>query len=176
MADYQRLAVAADIEICFCDPRFPWQPGSNENTNRLLRQYLPRGTDRKSAFEDFSFTARENAACKQQATTRQAIPDGHENNHQCGSASDAIGARVVIGPSTMGRVKKGGTTSRKIEPVSFSPRENRVLATRVLASQTDDTPMTETSDASPPFQTIHCGNSTSRSINNHATDIKAFVA
>nr|WP_245307689.1 IS30 family transposase [Rhizobium altiplani] len=45
LADHQRLAIAADVEIYFCDPRSPWQRGSNENTNRLLRQYLPRATD-----------------------------------------------------------------------------------------------------------------------------------
>lgn len=45
LADHQRLAIAADVEVYFCDPRSPWQRGSNENTNRLLRQYLPRGTD-----------------------------------------------------------------------------------------------------------------------------------
>ncbi|MCS0460738.1 MULTISPECIES: IS30 family transposase [Rhizobium] len=45
LADHQRLAIAADVEIYFCDPRSLWQRGSNENTNRLLRQYLPRGTD-----------------------------------------------------------------------------------------------------------------------------------
>jgi IS30 family transposase len=45
LTDHQRLALAAEIEIYFCDPRSPWQRGSNENTNRLLRQYLPRGTD-----------------------------------------------------------------------------------------------------------------------------------
>jgi IS30 family transposase len=40
-----RLALATEVEVYFCDPRSPWQRGSNENTNRLLRQYLPRGTD-----------------------------------------------------------------------------------------------------------------------------------
>ena len=45
LAAHKRLALEADVEVYFCDPRSPWQRGSNENTNRLLRQYLPRGTD-----------------------------------------------------------------------------------------------------------------------------------
>ncbi len=43
--DHRRLKLAAEVEIYFCVPRSPWQHGSNENTNRLPRQYLPRGID-----------------------------------------------------------------------------------------------------------------------------------
>ncbi len=45
LADHQRLTLATNVDVYFCGPKSPWQRGSNENTNRLLRQYFPRGTD-----------------------------------------------------------------------------------------------------------------------------------
>lgn len=44
-AEHRRFQVETNIDVYFCDPNSPWQRGSNENTNRLLRQYFPKGTD-----------------------------------------------------------------------------------------------------------------------------------
>ena len=45
MAQHDRLKIDAAVQVYFCDPRSPWQRGTNENTNGLLRQYFPKGTD-----------------------------------------------------------------------------------------------------------------------------------
>jgi IS30 family transposase len=45
MAEYKRFTIATDVNVYFCDPQSPWQRGTNENTNRLLRQYFPKGTN-----------------------------------------------------------------------------------------------------------------------------------
>jgi IS30 family transposase len=45
MADHKRFSLDTNIKVYFCDPKSPWQRGSNENTNGLLRQYFPKGMD-----------------------------------------------------------------------------------------------------------------------------------
>jgi IS30 family transposase len=45
LADHKRFSMETDIDVYFCDPQSPWQRGSSENTNRLLRQYFPKGLD-----------------------------------------------------------------------------------------------------------------------------------
>jgi IS30 family transposase len=52
MADHPRFTVATGVQVYFCDPKSPWQRGSNENTNGLLRQYLPRTVDMRTITQD----------------------------------------------------------------------------------------------------------------------------
>jgi IS30 family transposase len=60
MAEHVRFTQETGIEVYFCDPKSPWQPGSNENTNGLLRQYLPRTLDFRTLTQaDFDATADE---------------------------------------------------------------------------------------------------------------------
>ena len=52
LAQHRRFTVATDVAVYFCDPRSPWQRGSNENTNGLLRQYFPHGMDLRDVTQD----------------------------------------------------------------------------------------------------------------------------
>ena len=60
MAQHQRFTIATGVQVYFCDPKSPWQRGSNENTNGLLRQYLPRRLDFRTLTQpDFDAIAQE---------------------------------------------------------------------------------------------------------------------
>jgi IS30 family transposase len=52
MAKHKEFTVATDVQVYFCDPQSPWQRGTNENTNLLLRPYFPRGTDLSSISQE----------------------------------------------------------------------------------------------------------------------------
>lgn len=53
MSNHAHIAAATELDIYFCDPHSPWQRGSNENTNGLLRQYFPKGTDLSGYHRDY---------------------------------------------------------------------------------------------------------------------------
>ncbi len=69
MAEHRRFAVESGVEVYFCDPRSPWQRGSNENTNGLLRQYFPKG----KSLEGISQERLDEVAAKLNGRPRQTL-------------------------------------------------------------------------------------------------------
>lgn len=53
LALHRDITASLDMRVCFCDPHSPWQRGANENTNGLLRQYFPKGTDLSVYSQDY---------------------------------------------------------------------------------------------------------------------------
>jgi IS30 family transposase len=69
MAAYARFTIDTDVPVYFCDPRSPWQRGSNENTNGLLRQYFPERSD----LAPFSQTDLDDVAAELNGRPRQTL-------------------------------------------------------------------------------------------------------
>jgi IS30 family transposase len=69
MADHKRFSLATDVKVYFCDPHQPWQRGSNENTNGLLRQYFPKGM----ALSDISQSKLNAIACRLNERPRETL-------------------------------------------------------------------------------------------------------
>ena len=84
MADHKRFTLATDIAVYFCDPQSPWQRGSNENTNGLLRRYFPKGTN-LSLHSQQDLTQ---AACRLNERPRKTL--GFETPAECFNACVAL--------------------------------------------------------------------------------------
>lgn len=69
LAQHKRFSIATDVKVFFCDPQSPWQRGSNENTNGLLRQYFPKGTP----LSGFSQEELDHVACELNTRPRKTL-------------------------------------------------------------------------------------------------------
>lgn len=93
MAEHQELAAELGLEVYFCDPRSPWQRGSNENTNRLLRQYLSKNADLRT----YSMRDLDDIAHRINTRPRRVLDwsTSHEQFWPLVGSAASVGAAVV---------------------------------------------------------------------------------
>ena len=115
MAQHAQLRIDTGLQVFFCDPRSPWQRGTNENTNGLLRQYFPKGTDlnRHSTSDVAAVAATLNRRPRKTLgwkTPSEAFVNGNRKPHICGNrklhtpGEDVSGGADILPVMPVGRV------------------------------------------------------------------------
>ena len=99
LSDHKRFSLATDIDVYFCDPQSPWQRGSNENTNGLLRQYFPKGTD----LSVHSQKHLNNVACELNNRPRKTLAfcSPAEKFNECVDKPEIFGPLMLLGFSVV---------------------------------------------------------------------------
>jgi IS30 family transposase len=133
MRDWKQVSIAASIQVYFCDPHAPWQRGSNENTNGLLRQYFPKGTD----FSHVTEAQLDAVADETQRPTPQT-PRVLQTHRTPGRATVAIAARIprTVTGHRLGLAFTWCTTRAALPSGSMSPlaRFSRISRVRYRSS------------------------------------------